>query len=98
MRRYNKTKLPISMNQDQALNQEAAEADLFMSEFMDSIGMGLKKGENSELTSLNVSELINTTEGEELELEGPNEAVLEHIMMDCDDFQLLEDEKRDNYA
>ena len=78
------------MNQNQALNQEEVEADLFISELLDNMG----EGENDESTSLNASELVNMTEGEELGIEGPNEAVLEDIMMNCDDFQLLEDEKR----
>jgi hypothetical protein len=66
------TKLFITMNQNQALNQEEVEADLFISELLDS----MEGGENNESTSLNASELVNMTEGEELGIEGPHEAVL----------------------
>ena len=75
------------MNQDQALNQEETEEDLFMPELMDN----MEEGENNELISLSASELINTTDGEKFGLEGPSGSVLEHIMVDCDDFYLLEE-------
>jgi hypothetical protein len=78
------------MNQDQALNQEETEEDLFMPELMDN----MEEGENNELISLSASELINTTDGEKFGLEGPSGSVLEHIMVDCDDFYLLEEKRQ----
>ena len=63
-----------------------------MSEFMDNIGIGLEEGENNELTLLSASELIDTTEEGGLGLAAPINSILEHIMVDCDDFQLLRDE------
>jgi len=90
MRRYNKTKSPISMNQDQALNQEETKEELFMLELMDN----MEEGENNELISLSASELINTADGEEFGLEGPNDSVLKHIMVDCDNFYLLKEKRQ----
>ena len=82
------------MNQEGKINEETMETVPMPTESMDEVEESMEIGEFDDFTYSNISELGNANVEEEEMTEISKASMKDHIMDECDDFEVKENEKR----